>query len=315
MAGDVRIAVATTPRENKSEGIKQWRDYVRDHFSTEIAKGQIAKLVVAMPTRTKSDVAEELDSIIEGTPKEFWAEMEPGLIGAGDTYRGACFFAFEGRKSITNIPVGYALHVPIDVDFGNLHPDDVQYNLRKLLDPVNSASSEHELPALVIGDYIPMIWDDTHKTSKQSPFKVLIEEHVKEQLRHYFPNNVVERLGINRPRTEFFLISKKLFEAVASERRFSPYDPIPQVLIFADRRDFRIEKVELGKFYEKPPPSSSVRIREQVFRTAAQISMEWLRWEHDASLKSHEVRLLSGMWMDTVVEGMNLAFKALEQIL
>jgi hypothetical protein len=315
MVSNVKIAIATTPRANRSEGVKQWKDYVREHFSAEIAEGQIAKLVVAMPTRTQSDVGKELGSIIDGTPEEFWAEMEPGLIGAGDTYRGACFFAFGGRESASNIPVDYVLHIPIDVDFGNPHPDDVQYSLRKLLDPVNSASSEHELPALVIGDYIPMIWDDTHTTSKQSPFKVFIEEHVKEQLRHYFPNNIVDRLGINRPRTEFFLISKKLFEVVDGERRFSPYDPMPQVLIFADRKNFWIEKVDLGKFYETSPKFSSVSIREQVFRTTAQISTEWLRWEHSTSLKSHEVRLLSGMWMGIVLEGMSLAFEALERML
>jgi hypothetical protein len=261
-----------------------------------------------MPTRPDKGVSEALNELLPGGDK-YWARMEPGAIGAGDTFRGACFFAFAD-----DVKTHYALHVPIDVDFCKPHEDDdVQDNIKTLLDPVVNLHDGRR-PDLVIGDYIPMIWDEATETAKQNLFKALIEEHVKEQLRHYFAGNIVDRLGIARPRSEFFLIGRELFERVSAERRFWPWDPIPQILICADRKGFCVKRVYLGKFYTSPI-SDSTTIRDQVWRTTFQISSEWLRWEHKKELKPNDVRALSHIWQEKVSAGMDLAFKALDRML
>jgi hypothetical protein len=304
----LHIAVTTTPRANKIDNIKEWLDWANGHFTGLPERCDISKLIAVMPTRSNEEVSKELNKLLPGGNR-YWAGMEPGAIGAGDTFRGACFFAFAD-----DVSVAYALHVPIDVDFSNPHEDDVQNNVKKLLHPVVDSLDERR-PDLVIGDYVPMIWDEATGTAKESPFKALLEEHVREQLRHYFAGNIVDRLGILRPRSEFFLISRKLFEQVSVERRFWPWDPIPQILIYADRNGFRVERVWLGKFYEKKPKFDSTSIRDQVWRTAFQISSEWLRWEHKRELQPHEIRVLSHIWQATISEGMALAFKALERML
>ncbi len=246
MIYDIKVAIVTTPRANKLNGIREWKEFTKGHFAKEISKGQIAKLVVAMPSRIDDTLKRELNRIIDNNPNEYWVEMKPGLLGAGDIFRRACFYTFEGSKSIENIPVNYVLHVPIDVNFNNPHPDDIQNNLRDILDPLLVPSSFNKLPDLVIGDYVPTIWDEASKTSYENYFKTAIEDHVIEQLNHYFRNNVIERLDIKRPRSEFFVIGKELYNVVIEQHRFSRYDPIPQILIFADRNGFGIEKVEKG---------------------------------------------------------------------
>jgi hypothetical protein len=301
------IAITTTPRANRTDNIKEWITWVNEHFAGFHEHCEI-KLIAVMPRRPSEEVARKLDGLLPGGGR-YWGTMEPGAIGAGDTFRGACFFAFAD-----NVNVDYALHVPIDVDFGNPHEGDVQDNVKALLQTVVESRGARR-PDLVLGDYVPMIWDENTKTANESPFKVLLEEHVKEQLRHYFGDNIVDRLDIARPRSEFFLIGRMLFEQVSAERRFWPWDPMPQLLIYADRKGFHIERVWLGRFYEKDPKFTSASIRDQVWRTASQISWEWLRWGHRLELKSHEVHPLLPIWHKAIEEGMAQAFKALERML
>jgi hypothetical protein len=313
MAKDIKIAIATTPRANTLKGIQEWKNYVCDHFSDDITAKKVGKLVVAMPTRTEPNIAKALDDILDDHRVScFWAEMEPGLLGTGDTYRAACFFGFKGCQSGDNIFADYVLHMPIDVDFGNLHHGDVQENLNKMLDPIYK-NKHQDLPHLVVGDYKPMIWEQGD--AKTNPIKAEIEKHVLIQLHHFFPGNPAEKFKINRPRSEFFVISRQLFEKTTHNGRFSHQDPIPQLMVYAERNHYSIQKVDLGKFYETQPKFSAISVREQVFRTAHQISMEWLQWEHSSSMSKDTLKLASKRWQNKIDRGMKLAFKAFEQIL
>ncbi|MGK7925188.1 MAG: hypothetical protein AB4290_08065 [Spirulina sp.] len=307
----VNIAIAITPRSNEESiaKLQDWLNYIRNglelnilqHFGENIT---IVKCVVCIPKRPKISAKTRLDDIIGRTPQQYWCVMEPGFIGSGDTMRGACFFAFQGCQSLENIPVDYVLHLPIDVDFGNPHPNDIQNKLWKLLEPVNSASRADDLPDLVIGDYNPMLWHNDNQTSESYLVKVLIEEHVKEQLHHYFPDKVVDRLSIKRLRSEFFLINKKLFGKVKATWKRFPFDPMPIVLHFADSKGFKIKKVNLGNFYEQE--SGEKNIRDQILRTASQISNYWLQLNSTRSLIG-EARKLS--------EGWHMALENIENIL
>lgn len=261
-----------------------------------------------MPNRPTEKVARKLDKLLPGGEK-CWNAMVPGFIGAGDTFRGACFFAFADDDSVE-----YALHVPIDVDFGQPRDNDVQNNVKELVGPILEASDKKH-PDLIIGDYYPMIYDRDNGTSIQSPFKAQLEEHVREQLDYYFPDNIVKRLGIMRPRSEFFMISRKLFEQVTDERRFWPWDPMPEILIYAQKKGLMVEKIDIGNFYEMTPKFASVSIRDQVWRTAFQISSEWLRWEHGTRLKPEDVCGRLFKWKEKIFGGTDLAFKALEKML
>lgn len=69
--------------------------------------------------------------------------------------------------------------------------------------------------------------------------------------------------------------------------------------------------LELKKFYEIPRKYTLSRISDQVFRTANQISMEWLREKYNRLLNSIERQQL----FDKLMEGMKLTFANLENIL
>lgn len=314
MSPEIDIAIGTTPRTNSYERVWDWKQYVLTQIPLSGRHYRVIKRVVAMPMRPSREIAANLDAILAGTDAEFWASMEPGLTGAGDTFRGACFFAFKGRPSGSNIPVDYLLHMPIDVDYGNPHLKDVQENLVHMFTPLNTSHDE-PLPDLVIGDYEPMIWNPETGDWERNPVKNGIEKHVRQQLNYYFPDNVVEKLSIQRPRSEFFMISKDLFNAVVAERRFAPWDPLPQILIFAEKKRIKVACVKLGNFYETRPAYKSASIRDQVFRTAIQISTEWLCWEHDAKMSSDQVAKQSVVWNKKTSGGIQRAFNALERLL
>ena len=108
----VDIAMGITPYTSSYGRIWAWKQYVLTQIPLITAHYRVIKRVVAMSMRPSREMAANLDTILAGTDVEFWASMEPGLTGAGDTFRGACFFAFEGRPSGNNIPVDYLLHMP-----------------------------------------------------------------------------------------------------------------------------------------------------------------------------------------------------------
>lgn len=310
----VDIAIGITPRENSYERIWAWKQYVLSRIPLITANYRIIKRVVAMPTRPSREIEANLDAILAGTDAEFWASMEPGLTGAGDTFRAACFFAFEGRPGGNNIPVDYVLHVPADVDYGNPRCNDVQENLPKMFEYFGKKQS----PDLLIGNYTPMIWEN--ETPKPHPIKDGIEKHVREQLKHYFSDDskIRKTLCINRPRSEFFMIHKDLFNEVVKERRFSPLDPLPQILIFAEKKGKNIEIVPLGTFYEELPESNPSRaletIQNQVLRTADQISAEWLRWAREGLSDDQVVESVPN-WKEKTSKGREDAFKAIKELL
>src|SRR5712672_351846 len=102
----MKIAITTTPRADNSANIKQWLVWLKEHFTSIPASCEISKIIAAMPARPSAVTRAELDELLPGG-REYCASMEPGAIGAGDTFRGACFAAFAD-----NSDVDYALHVP-----------------------------------------------------------------------------------------------------------------------------------------------------------------------------------------------------------
>jgi len=301
----LNIIVATTPRVNSLQNIPEWLQWARQHFQPLVDRCHF-RFLAAMPSRPSLDIVDELNRLLPGGDAS-WAAMTPGFLGAEDTFRAACAFAFEQEA------VDYVLHVPIDVAFGVPHANDVQDNERRMLDPILEWDNDGG-PGIVVGDYTPMIWDAISSASRPATFKHQIEAHVLQQLRHYFPGCITEKLSITRPRSEFFVLSRKLFQAVSDDRRFWPWDPIPQILIYAERKGCGVRRVDIGHFYVEDR-FSPAQIRDQVWRTAMQISAEWLRWEHDPALTTGQLRQLTPVWEERVAKGNRMAFENLRGLL
>jgi hypothetical protein len=296
--------IVTTPRANGVDNLAEWLDWGRRSLAPH-CEGCAVGFLAAVPAPPSEEVAVKLNRLLPGGDA-CWVAMAPGHLGPGDTFRAACAFAFDRGAD-------YVLHVPIDVSFGVERAKDALRNVHRLLGPVLAAEAGN--PAdLVVGDYAPRIHDEGSNDSIPAFCKHEIEQHVLEQLGHYFPGSVVERLGIRRPRTELFVVGRRLFEAAHREGRFWPWDPIPQLLIYAERKDFRVENVDIGVL-NVDDPSDPARVQGQVWRTAMQISSEWLRWERELDPGAAAIAQKAVRWEQHVAEGNRLAFGQLTRIL
>lgn len=267
MVNSSRVAVIITPRENCLDNVA---------CVLEIAEGirrqrqQVVCIGIAMPSVCEPAVREELQRLLAPYQGSLFGEMSPRAQGTGQVFQMA------GEVGFRNPEVDRVLHLPIDL---NKRSRKLIANLVKLVD----ALTQEQPPGIVVGDYIAAHW-----------IKKAIEEHVKEQLRHYFPENVVQRKKIDRPRTEVFIVSRELFEAICEKGLWAPYDPIPGVLLFAERKGFGVDKCDLGTFHEadyNPKPES---VWWQVIRTAFQIASEYLRYDGAAD-PGQSVKIAGGM--------------------
>lgn len=317
----VKVAVTLTARRKTKKHIKKWLNYIKSVlrnsrlnnvpiiwllfreisciagilFLRESLKNQcpgdvsIEKCVVCVPQNPKNRLW--LQNNVGCKPEKYWCAIQHAFRGAGDTWREACAFSFKACKcGQSNIEVKYVLHTPIDLDYGNPRsPEDVQNHIGKILELI-SPSQSCKLPDLVIGDY---------KTP--NVIKKEIEKAVIEQLKHYIPNHIAIREQIERPRSEFFLISKDLFFLPEVQNVWTNYprDPMPMILDVADRKGYLVQKVDLGMFDPIDSEYTAKNINDQIFRTAFQISMYWAQDKgyqaNDVLRKIDKCKLLKGM--------------------
>jgi hypothetical protein len=251
MAGIPKTAIITTPRgrQDNMGCLLHIAEGLRASFPKEIFC-----FGVAMPRVMDEWVKNDLQRLLSNTgfARTLYGEMSPRAQGTGQIYQMACELAF--RESA----VGWVIHLPIDLDASSR---ELIFKLRDLVEKVKQITS-----GIVVGDFIP-----------EHAIKIGIEDHVIEQLRYYFRENVIDRLGIGRPRSEFFCISRDLYDAIVKKNLWATHDPIPGVLLFADANGFGVDKVDLGVFREvdyNPAPES---IRWQIWRTALQTAVDYLR--------------------------------------
>jgi hypothetical protein len=293
----VKVAIMTTPRENSIGGVEHFFQVAE---SLRRVWPQIVCAGVAMPCTTEPVVRARLDEILNSYPWSIFGEMMPRAQGVGAIFQSACELAFRHSDN------EWVIHLPIDLDE---HSVELIGNLPKLIQSLGTAP----VPGVVIGDYVPGLWRNGRPAPH--PIKVALEEHVQEQLRHYFPESVLERRGIRRPRSEFFAIGRTLFEMVCADGRWAPFDPMPGVLLYAERKNIGVERCPLGTFFEADAHPTAISVREQVVRTALQIATEYLRWEHHKDLSPCEVVEKSAMWNQMVAAGMDKAFEAVRRII
>ena len=267
MVDSPTVAVIITPRENSVDNVA---------FVLERAEGirrlrqQVVSIGLAMPSVCDPDVREKLRRILSRYPRSLFGEMSPRAQGTGQ------IFQMAGELAFRDPDVGWVLHLPIDLDSRS---QELIANLAQLVDALTQMQS----PGIVVGDY-----------SAAHPVKQSIEEHVKEQLRHYFPHNVVERLGMGRPRSEFFSMARRLFEEIVTKGLWAPYDPVPGALLFAERNGFGVDKRDLGVFHEADYNPNPESVRWQVMRTAFQIASDYVRYDGFADLQQ-AVKIADGL--------------------
>lgn len=286
----IKVAVTTTISPVSKPIVPNWLNWVDTVLKTQCPNNiSIEKSVVCASSNFNDNW---LIQNIGCSNKKYWCKKKPGLRGAGEIWRQACVFCFEPCEcGQPNIKVDYVLHTPRDVDYDNPQSsDDIQNHIHEIFDDFKT-DKESDYPDLVIGDY------ETPDTI-DGLIKRKIEEAVIEQLKYY---DLYTKLDNNdplkRPRSEFFLISEKLFNDVEELWKEYPKDPMPIVLDYAIRNGYKVEKKYIGIFHQTGKYNIKV-ISNQIFRTAAQISLYGLKqkYEPHKSLKEEdENKLLEGM--------------------
>ncbi|HEY6341438.1 MAG TPA: hypothetical protein VIY49_08105 [Bryobacteraceae bacterium] len=145
--------------------------------------------------------------------------------------------------------------------------------------------------------------------------KILLEEHVRAQLAHYELDEPFRRLSLERVRTEFFGMRRRLFESATGARAWDPYDPGPGLVLHAEKERFRSKRIPLGNFYETGASPSADKVLDQIWRTATQISRLYLRKQGIECATSAEGSKFIEDWRAKIQEGTAKAFAALRGIL
>jgi len=289
-----KLVVVTTPRRDSLAGIAGFLGFGRSWRQRDPR----IVLLIAMPSQTMESVRNEILAMLQ--PREFMGEMAPEADGCGPIFKFAMDCAFRLVPD-----AGSMLHLPIDIAWGEIHREDVQLSIPKM-----SAILDLDRPALLLGDYEPLLW----KNGGPEPHltKALIGKYVLEQLSHYGLDANFRRLDLKEARTEFFAANRQMFESAARAGAFAPFDPIPFVALHAWKMGFAVHRVYLGKFYESDANAEAMRVRWQLIRVADQISNAYLGEQHVTSMA--EAAAQTEHWKRTVVEGKEKAFDATARI-
>ena len=314
----IKVAVTTTTSPSHMPILPNWLNWIENVLKTQCPDNISIEKSVVCASFTPNSIVRKADKVWLQPPKVFlhhyvgcsrekyWCKEESDVRGAGEIWRQACVFCFEPCEcGQPNIKVDYVLHTPRDVDYNNPQPSDgIRNHIHKIFNCFKT-NKESDYPDLVIGDYNTF-------NDPNGRIKNCIEEAVIEQLKHYFttPNHIAIRKSITRPRSEFFLISEKLFNHVKTLWKEYPRDPMPIIMDFADRNGYKVEKKDLGTFNQTGSGYNAKNINDQILRTAFQIGLYWLReikgYEPNDTLKITD--------KDKVLEGMKIAHDQLEPI-
>jgi hypothetical protein len=293
-----RLVLATTPRRDSLAGIEGFLKFGRAWQAVD----ERVLLLVAMPSRCSEEIREALSAMLLPGKGEHLAEMSPAA-GAlvGTIFKGAAEAAFQ-------LPgVRAFLHIPVDIDFGNLHPDDVQLHIREL-----ARIADGDGPALLLGDYEPRLWRRGMPARHWT--KELIGKTIWGLFRHFGLDTGLLESEFRNLRTEFWSCKSYFFKSADEAGAFSANDPIPFLILHANQQGLPVETRDIGTFYEavEGKPDAS-RVLWQVIRFAEQAANAYLARRSVRDLAA--ARSMLPAWKNKVEEGMRIAFENVDEIL